>query len=193
MTTFNYYATADDNPDLPNPTKGVSRWEANMGALRTLHTLEAEGREATEAERRTLEGYSGFGGAEFGEAFNLETDSVPWRRRGDEAPRDGVRGPVQRDHRLPAQCLLHHAGDHPDHVEGMVETARTYGKSDAELKDYARRYSKECQNTTYPKLAKAGELEAHLQSRADAARQYAEDLISKGEFPPQAWHWAIRL
>ena len=84
MTNLNPYATSDDNPDLPNAAKGVSRWEANMEALRTLQAVETEGREATAAERRFMEGYSGFGGTEFGEAFNLETGSAPWRRRGDQ-------------------------------------------------------------------------------------------------------------
>ena len=71
--------------------------------------------------------------------------------------------------------------------------ATTYSKSDEQLKEYARRFLRECKNTEYRKMAKAGELEEHLQTRADAARRYAEDLIAKGEFPPQAWHWAVRV
>ena len=84
MVTPNPYTITDDNPDLPNPNRGVARWEAKMDALRTLQDIESAGREATAAERRVLRGYSGFGGTEFNEAFNLETDSAPWRRRGDE-------------------------------------------------------------------------------------------------------------
>ena len=56
MTNLNPNAISDDNPDLLNPSKGVPRWEANMEALRTLQAMETEGREATAAERRTLEG-----------------------------------------------------------------------------------------------------------------------------------------
>ena len=73
------------------------------------------------------------------------------------------------------------------------EATKAYSKSDEDLKNYARRYLRECRNTTYRELSKAGELEEHLQSRADAAREYAENLIARGEFPPQAWHWAIRI
>ncbi len=46
-----------------------------MGALRRLQALENVGREATADEQWGLKGYSGFGGAEFGEDFNLDTDS----------------------------------------------------------------------------------------------------------------------
>ena len=68
---------------LPNPT-GVPRWNANIAALRTLRELEAQGKEATAAERRILEGYSGFGGSEFGQAFEPNTRDDAWKRRGDE-------------------------------------------------------------------------------------------------------------
>ena len=63
---------------------GIPRWNANVDALRTLKRIEAEGRPATVEERRILEGYSGFGGSEFGPAFDLNTDSRAWNRRGTE-------------------------------------------------------------------------------------------------------------
>jgi len=62
----------------------VAWWEANMGALRRLQALENEGLEATADEQWGLKGYSGFGGAEFAEDFNLDTDSSAWVRRGDD-------------------------------------------------------------------------------------------------------------
>ena len=63
---------------------GIPRWNANVDALRTLKRIEAQGRPATVEERRILEGYSGFGGSEFGPAFDLNTDSRAWNRRGTE-------------------------------------------------------------------------------------------------------------
>ena len=69
---------------LPNPARGVKRWQANMDALRTLRAIEAEGRTATAAERRVLEGYSGFGGTEFNKAFDLDSSDRAWQRRGNE-------------------------------------------------------------------------------------------------------------
>ena len=68
-----------------------------------------------------------------------------------------------------------------------------YSKSDEELKTYALEYLRDCQNKEYRRLARKGLLEEHLQEQADAARAYAEDLIKQGQFPPQAWHWAIRV
>lgn len=44
MVTPNPYTIADDNPDLPNPNRGVARWEAKMEELRTFQALETEGR-----------------------------------------------------------------------------------------------------------------------------------------------------
>ena len=32
-----------------------------------------------------------------------------------------------------------------------------------------------------------------MTERAPRARAYAENLTARGEFPPQAWHWAIRV
>ena len=42
-------------------------------------------------------------------------------------------------------------------------------------------------------LRRAGELEEDLDRKGARARAYTEDLIARGEFPPQGWHWAIRV
>ena len=42
-------------------------------------------------------------------------------------------------------------------------------------------------------LRRAGELEERLDRKGARASAYTEDLIARGEFPPQAWHWAIRV
>ena len=73
----------DDEETLA--TKGVARWNDNITALRTIKKLESENREATAAERRTLEGYSGFGGSEFNPAFGTRGEVSPaWQRRSQE-------------------------------------------------------------------------------------------------------------
>ena len=68
-----------------------------------------------------------------------------------------------------------------------------YTKGDEELKTYRLEYLRDCQNKEYRRLARKGLLDEHLQEMADAARAFAEDLIKRGEFPPQAWQWAIRV
>ena len=66
----------------------------------------------------------------------------------------------------------------------MLETGITYSKSDEQLKEYARRYLRECRSSEHRRMAKSGELEQHLQTRADAARGYAEDLDWQGHISP---------
>ena len=68
-----------------------------------------------------------------------------------------------------------------------------YTKSDETLKRFARNYLRDCKNREYRRMAKSGELEGHLQRRADAAREFAANLIRQGEFDQQARQWAIRV
>ena len=43
------------------------------------------------------------------------------------------------------------------------------------------------------RLRREGELDSHLQNRADACRREAKRLVDSGEtFEAQAWQWAIR-
>ena len=68
-----------------------------------------------------------------------------------------------------------------------------YTKADEDLKTFRRDFLKDCQPKEYRRLARKGELEAHLQSAADEARRFAEILVSQGTAPAQAWQWAIRV
>ena len=70
---------------------------------------------------------------------------------------------------------------------------RPYYKGDEELILYAREYSRDCENKEYRRLARKGLLEETLQKTADECRACADELINRGTFPPQAWHWAIRV
>ena len=74
-----------------------------------------------------------------------------------------------------------------------MDDDREFERSDEELKDFRLDYLKRCERKEYRRLLKAGELEAHLQKRADSCRSFAAALIGNGEFPGQAWHWAIRV
>ena len=67
-----------------------------------------------------------------------------------------------------------------------------YTKSDEELIEYRRNYLRDCDNKEYRRLARKGQLDDHLQEKADKCRANAEDMVEQGTFPPQAWHWAIR-
>ena len=67
-----------------------------------------------------------------------------------------------------------------------------YSKSDEELFEYRRGYLRDCDRREYRRLARKGQLDAHLREMADQCRSNAERLIRRGTFPPQAWHWAIR-
>ena len=68
-----------------------------------------------------------------------------------------------------------------------------YTRSDDELKWFAIDYLRRCEHKEYRRLRREGLLKDYLQERADSARQFAETLIRQGTFPPQAWHWAIRV
>ncbi len=53
-------------------------------------------------------------------------------------------------------------------------------------------YRQDCKKKMYLELVRDGELEDHLQDRANEARRFAETPIRQGTFAGQAWQWAIR-
>ena len=71
------------------------------------------------------------------------------------------------------------------------EAERT--KGDEGLRDYNRNCLRDCKPKMHRELRRAGELEERLGRKGARARAYAEDQTARGEFPPQARHWAIRV
>ena len=63
---------------------------------------------------------------------------------------------------------------------------------DDRLKEYRRNFLRENRPEEFERLVNAGELEDHLQERADACRREADRLVENGTFEGQAWQWAIR-
>ena len=64
---------------------------------------------------------------------------------------------------------------------------------DERLMDLRRNFLKGNRPKELRRLRDAGELEPHLQERADACRREVERLVKSGEtFEGQAWQWAIR-
>ena len=64
---------------------------------------------------------------------------------------------------------------------------------DAKLKEYRLNYLRDCQPEELERLERVGQLEQHLQKRADRCRRRAANLVENGTtFAEQAWQWAIR-
>ena len=64
---------------------------------------------------------------------------------------------------------------------------------DDRLKEFRRNFLRDNRPEEFERLTNAGELEAHLQERADACRREQERLVASGTtFEGQAWQWAIR-
>ena len=63
---------------------------------------------------------------------------------------------------------------------------------DDRLKEYRLTFLCENRSEEYMRLVDAGELEDHLQERADACRREVDRLVENGTFEGQAWQWAIR-
>lgn len=59
----------------------VSKFEANVAAIKLLRQLEAEGRDATASEREALNLYTGWGGLP--QAFNADQTSDTWKARSE--------------------------------------------------------------------------------------------------------------
>ena len=66
-------------------------------------------------------------------------------------------------------------------------------KSDEGLGDHSRNCLWDYSPKTHRELRRAGELEERLDRKGARASAYAEDPTARGEFPPQARHWAIRV
>ena len=65
--------------DLHNLGGTVTKFEANLAAIKVLHQIETEQRPATPEDRSTLLRYTGWGGLPA--SFNLETEDAAWAKR----------------------------------------------------------------------------------------------------------------
>ncbi|MDO8777597.1 MAG: DEAD/DEAH box helicase [Burkholderiaceae bacterium] len=65
--------------DLHNLGGSVTKFEANLAAIKVLHHIETEQRPATPEDRSTLLRYTGWGGLPA--SFNLETEDAAWAKR----------------------------------------------------------------------------------------------------------------
>ena len=64
---------------------------------------------------------------------------------------------------------------------------------DDRLKQLRRNFLRDNRADEFNRLAAAGELDGHLQERADACRVKANWFVESGTtFEGQAWQWAIR-
>ncbi len=63
---------------------------------------------------------------------------------------------------------------------------------DDRLKQLRRNFLRDNRPQEFDRLTNDGELEDHLQERADACRREAKRLVETGTFEGQAWQWAIR-
>ena len=71
-------------------------------------------------------------------------------------------------------------------------TTTPTGYTDDKLKELRLKYLGDCKPSALKKLKKSGELDSHLQRRADMARRRCANLMATGVFEGQAWQWAIR-
>lgn len=60
------------------------------------------------------------------------------------------------------------------------------------IMEQAEKYLRNTDKARHRRLKAAGELDAYLNTKFDDVKDEAESLISSGEFPNQAWHWAVR-
>ena len=79
-----------------------------------------------------------------------------------------------------------------EETDSGLSPAPRYSMSDEQLKLFARNHLRDTDRKEYRRMSREGELEDYLQEQADRARTYAEELISRGTFPQQAYHWAVR-
>ena len=64
---------------------------------------------------------------------------------------------------------------------------------DDQLKEFRLNFLRDVKPVEYERLLQEGELEDHLQERADACRTEQARLVENGTtFDAQAWQWAIR-
>ena len=65
--------------------------------------------------------------------------------------------------------------------------------SEVQLKDKMRDFLRSYNYTMFRGLVRSGEIDQHLEMKANACRQQAEALIDQGTFYEQAWSWAARV
>ncbi|MES2192678.1 MAG: DEAD/DEAH box helicase, partial [Pseudomonadota bacterium] len=65
--------------ELRNLGGNITKFEANLAAIKVLHHIETEQRPATPEDRSTLLRYTGWGGLPA--SFNLETEDAAWAKR----------------------------------------------------------------------------------------------------------------
>ncbi len=65
---------------------------------------------------------------------------------------------------------------------------------DDRLKEIREQFLESMRPDELAELRQTGELEQHLQNKADSCRKHAASLIKSGHaFKEQAWNWAIRV
>ena len=81
----------------------------------------------------------------------------------------------------------------PDTTATMQEewVGRYY--SQGQLQDKRRNYLRSCNYQEFRRLVRSGEIDAHLETKANECRRYAVALIEQGTFYEQAWSWAVRV
>ena len=65
--------------------------------------------------------------------------------------------------------------------------------SQEQLKDKRRNFLRSCNYAMFRRLVRTGEIDQHLETKANECRQYAEALVDQGTFHEQAWSWAARV
>ena len=65
--------------------------------------------------------------------------------------------------------------------------------SEVQLKDKRRNFLRSCRYAVFRQLVQSGEIDQHLETKADECREQVEALIDQGTFCEQAWSWAARL
>ncbi|MCE2494581.1 MAG: hypothetical protein J4F40_18620 [Alphaproteobacteria bacterium] len=65
--------------------------------------------------------------------------------------------------------------------------------SDGDLMDMREKFLKEERPEEYERLVQEDELEAHLEERAVACVERAENYMRQGVIESQSWRWAIRV
>ena len=65
--------------------------------------------------------------------------------------------------------------------------------SQKQLKDKGRNFLRSCNYAMFRRLVRSGEIDQHLETKANECRQYAEALVDQRTFHEQAWSWAARV
>ena len=65
--------------------------------------------------------------------------------------------------------------------------------SEVQLKDKRRNFLRSCRYAVFRQLVRSGEIDQHLETKANECRQHAESVVDQGTFYEQAWSWAARV